>query len=120
MKKSILFIISETPYMGIKAAESIDAALAVASYGHPVSIWFCAEGVINLLQDNDAKTLSYHDHCAALQGLDYFEIENVIVTDLDYNNYQLEKKSLRYQPDIIQSIKMIEQLANYQHIFRLS
>lgn len=120
VKCKLLFIISDEPYLGISASETLDAAMALASYGQTVSVWFSQNGVSNLFQKTDAKILNTHDHGLTLEGLDYFDIQEVLVTDLDYENYQLKNSKLRLQPKVIELGQMIKQLKQYKHIFRLS
>ncbi len=117
---SVMIIIDKAPFLGSNAAESLDAAIALASFGQKVTLWFSQEGVFNLLKGNQANKFNQLDHCATIEGLEYFDIEQVVVTSEDWDKYQLAQTPLRLEPTLLDSAKVVDSFKHYHQILRFS
>ena len=104
--KNVLYIISKSPYSGIKSFELIDSAMVSAIFENNVSILFRAEGVWSLLSDQNGELLNSKTYSKVLSALPTYEIDNLYFCEDSINERQIN----RNQIDIhLKSLSLSEQ-----------
>jgi len=104
--KNILYIISKSPYSGIKSFELIDSAMVSAIFENNISILFRAEGVWSLLSDQNGELLNYKTYSKVLSALPTYEIDNLYFCEDSINERQINREQI----DIpVKSLSLSEQ-----------
>ena len=92
--KNILYIISKSPYSGIKSFELIDSAMVSAIFENNVSVLFRAEGVWSLLSDQNGELLNSKTHSKVLSALPTYEIDNLYFCEDSVNERQINRDQI--------------------------
>ena len=92
--KNILYIISKSPYSGIKSFELIDSAMVSAIFENNVSILFRAEGVWSLLSDQNGGLLNSKTYSKVLSALPTYEIDNLYFCEKSINERQINRDQI--------------------------
>ena len=92
--KNILYIISKSPYSGIKGFELIDSAMVSAIFENNVSILFRAEGVWSLLSDQNGELLNSKTHSKMLSALPTYEIDNLYFCEDSVNERRISRDQI--------------------------
>lgn len=79
MAKTLLIICQSAPWSGSDARETLDIALAGASFDLPIDLLFINDGVYQLLLDQKAVVLEQKDLSANLQALPLFGVNQLYV-----------------------------------------
>jgi tRNA 2-thiouridine synthesizing protein C len=66
MAKSLLVISRQAPWSGLSAREALDVVLAGGAYDLPIGLLFMDDGVLQLLQGQDAAAVQQKDLTANL------------------------------------------------------
>ena len=104
--KNVLYIISKSPYSGIKSFELIDSAMVSAIFENNISILFRAEGVWSLLSDQNGELLNYKTYSKVLSALPTYEIDNLYFCEDSINERQINREQI----DIpVKSLSLSEQ-----------
>ncbi len=94
-------IIKHSALNGIAFKESIDLALVCAAFDQKVNLIFVDSGVTNLLNNRPNSLTNDKNHTAILKGLEFYDIENLLVEQESLALSQLN------MGDLIPSIKMV-------------
>ena len=92
--KTILYIISRSPYSGVQSFELIDSAMVSAIFENNVSILFRAEGVWGLLSDQNGELLNSKTHSKMLSALPTYEIDNLYFCEDSVNERQINRDQI--------------------------
>ncbi len=86
--KSYAIINTSASFDSLKGKESLDAALILASYEMPVSLFFIGDGVYQTLNAQSAETIQAKDYIATFKALGFYDIEDIYVCNdsLDLRN----------------------------------
>lgn len=77
MARSLLVISRQAPWSGLSAREALDVVLAGGAYDLPIGLLFMDDGVLQLIQAQDAAALQQKDLTANLKALEMFGIEDI-------------------------------------------
>ncbi|EPJ87457.1 MULTISPECIES: sulfurtransferase complex subunit TusC [Pseudomonas] len=77
MTRSLLVISRQAPWSGLSAREALDVVLAGGAYDLPIGLLFMDDGVLQLVQTQDAAAVQQKDLTANLKALEMFGIEDV-------------------------------------------
>ena len=92
--KNILYIISRSPYSGVRSFELIDSAMVSAIFENNVSILFRAEGVWSLLSDQTGELLNSNTHSKVLSALPTYEIDNLYFCEDSVNERRISRDQI--------------------------
>lgn len=111
MKKKILVLQKHAPYGSSLARDGLDYVLTSAAYDQEMSIAFIAEGVWQLVNQQNPSEIGQKSQLAALQVLDIYDIENLYVCEEDLQERNLAKEQLGIDVKILNrdSIKQMIQ-----------
>ena len=104
--KNILYIISKSPYSGIKSFELIDSAMVSAIFANNISILFRAEGVWSLLSDQNGELLDSKTYSKVLSALPTYEIDNLYFCEDSINERQINRDQINIP---VKSLSLSEQ-----------
>lgn len=81
MAKAMLVICRQAPWGNSTVRETLDLALAGGAFELPISLLFLADGVFQLVANQQAKAIEQKDLSANLQALPLFGIEQLFVLE---------------------------------------
>lgn len=79
----ILIWSTQPPLSSLAARETLDAALAFATYDQPVALLFTEEGVLQLADNRQAKVSGAKNMFSLLKALPMYDVEKVYVSEAD-------------------------------------
>lgn len=77
--KSLAIINQTSPYNSAQGQESLDLALAAATFGQQVSIIFADDGVFQLLANQQPEAIGAKNYSKTFAALEFYDIENIYV-----------------------------------------
>ncbi|MGK0445684.1 MAG: tRNA 2-thiouridine synthesizing protein C, partial [Bermanella sp.] len=89
------------PYGSSKAREGLDFILTSAAYDQNLTILFLADGVFQLLDNQNSKGIELKNHAAALEVLPLYDVENLFVIDEDLTSRAITKDQIINDVQII-------------------
>lgn len=82
--KSILFVVSQSPYQSFLTQEFIDSILFAGSYGLNVSVLFTGAGIKQLVK-HETVNKAAKNTAKQIAAFEHFDIQTIYVTEHDYN-----------------------------------
>ncbi|WJG11176.1 sulfurtransferase complex subunit TusC [Aliiglaciecola sp. LCG003] len=76
---SLAIINRSSPYKGQAGQESVDLALAAATFGQVVSVFFVDDGVFQLLKEQTPQTIESKHFAKSFGAFEFYDIENIYV-----------------------------------------
>ena len=107
--KMLTFISRQAPYGNNKAKLVMDAALAAAVFEQQVNFLFMDDGVFQLVQNQNAEFISSKTIGRALETLELYGIEQVLVDEASLQERQIAANDL-WMPVKILKAKELQQL----------
>jgi tRNA 2-thiouridine synthesizing protein C len=77
--KSVAIINTQAPFSSAAGKEALDAALIFGSYEQAISLFFMADGVFQLIGDQNATAIETKDYLKTFSALPFYDIENIYV-----------------------------------------
>lgn len=98
--KTIAVIISTPPYGHEMSREGLDAILALSSYSEAVSVFFIADGIYQLIENQNAEQMGLKQHTSMYKLFELYDIEScfVLATDLKLRNIELSQLMINVSP----------------------
>lgn len=78
-EKTIAIINTQAPFSSAVGKESLDAALIFGSYEQAVSLFFMADGVFQVIGDQNPSAINVKDYLKTFSALEFYDIENIYV-----------------------------------------
>lgn len=97
-RPSILLLCRAAPYGGALAREALETALAGGAMGFSIKLLFLDEGVWQLLDHQDTKTIHAKNHQAMLSALPLYEVGELFVDRASLTRRRLSERDIN--PDI--------------------
>jgi len=117
--KKYLIILQQAPFANSQSLEAVELALALAAFAQPVTLLFMAEGVLQLLANQDAELIAQRSFTKAFTGLELFDISAVYADQDALQHYKLASTQLSINPAPISSAQIAELLAKHDIILSL-
>jgi tRNA 2-thiouridine synthesizing protein C len=73
--KKIAFIFHSSPHASSAGREGLDALLATSAYHDNLAVFFVAEGVLQLVKNQQPEHILSRDYLSAFKLLDLYDIE---------------------------------------------
>lgn len=99
--QDILILQRTAPYGSSTAREGLDFILTSAAYDQNLTILFLADGVFQLLDNQNSKGIALKNHAAALEVLPLYDVENLFVIDEDLTSRAITKDQIITDVQII-------------------
>jgi tRNA 2-thiouridine synthesizing protein C len=92
--KKIGFIFSHTPHATAQGREGLDAILAASAYSEDIAIFFVAEGVNQLLKQQQPQQILSRDYISAFKLLDLYDVEQIYVCEQSLQDQGITQEDL--------------------------
>jgi tRNA 2-thiouridine synthesizing protein C len=89
-KKRILIVLRHSPYGSSLAKAAVDVALAAAAFEQRVDLLFTGDGVLQLMKDQDSRSMGKKNIGQQLASLPLYDIESVYVDAQATIRYNLD------------------------------
>ena len=77
--KTVAIINTQAPFSSAAGKEALDAALIFGSYEQAISLFFMADGVFQVIGDQNATAIETKDYLKTFSALPFYDIENIYV-----------------------------------------
>lgn len=114
-----LLVISCHPPARLAAREALDMVLAAAAFGVPVALLFMGDGVLQLLNNQDAKAVGQKSLAANLQALEIYGVEDVMVCQHSLTERGIQAGQCMLDCRALDNTQIALQLAHYDQVVSL-
>ncbi len=119
MKKNILLIFRNPPFANSSNSDTLDIALACSAFELPVSLLFLSDGILQLLNHQQAELLAQKDLRKRLNALAMYDIEDYYVIDQDLIRYQLSVEDLSLACKVITQQQLAALIRQFDTVINL-
>ncbi len=117
-QKSIAILNSSAPFSLANAKESLDVALIFGSYEQKVSLFYQADGVWQLIDNQQPERIQSKNFLKTFSAFEFYDIENIYVCQ-----QSLEQRALSYKFHIenviiLNNEDFTKKMTEHQVIFR--
>lgn len=116
---SYLFIFNKPPYATDSGKETLDMALAFATFDQTVSLMFINEGIWQLNDSQLPKMVGQKEYTRLFAGLDLYDIKHLYVSKQSIEQYGLQPAQLIGNPSVLDSKSIASLIANHNQVFCL-
>ncbi|QSX38903.1 sulfurtransferase complex subunit TusC [Shewanella sedimentimangrovi] len=92
--KKLCVVFRRGPHGTAHGREALDLAMLAASFDLEVSLLFCDEGVLHLLQDQNPEHIGCRDYISTFKALPFYDVEIQLVCKQSLVDYGLNKNGL--------------------------
>lgn len=107
------------PYSGQAGQESVDLALAAASFGQQVSIFFVDDGVFQLLPNQKPSQLERKDFTKSFGAFEFYDIDNIYVCQQSLEKRGMSNAQLTVDVKVLNGADFNQVLSQHQHLVTL-
>lgn len=118
MTKSIAIVNASGPLSTNGGKDSLDAALIYGSYEQPVSLFFHADGVFQLIQGNNLSSVEQKNYLKTFEALTFYDIEHIYCCGQSLAQRGLEQDFAIEDVQVINIDDFAAKLAEHQIILR--
>lgn len=91
---SLGIINTTAPYGSSNGQEALDLAMASASFGQDVSLFFIGDGVFQLIKQQAPEAIEHKNYSKTFAALEFYDIENIYVCTESLTARQLSADDL--------------------------
>ncbi len=113
--KTLLVILSQSPYSSSLAREAVDYCLAAAAFEQNIQLLFIGDAVLQLLNDQQPANISQKNVAKTLSALPIYGIGNFFVDHEALVRYGLSDEQLCLPIRKVTPRQMADMLANATH-----
>lgn len=92
--RSLLVVCTSSPYRSTRARDGLDLVLTAAAFEVPVTLFFCGDGIYQLLAQQQAGLIGHKDLSATLPVLPLYDVERIYVAEQDLQARGIDPASL--------------------------
>ncbi len=115
-KKRQLLVLRHSPYGSSLARASVDLALAMGAFEQEFDLLFLGEGVLQLLDHQDAGAIGLKNIGKALSSLPLYEVESVYVDATALSRLGIDRNRLVIAAEMLEDEDIPPLLAQYDHL----
>jgi tRNA 2-thiouridine synthesizing protein C len=115
-QKTVLLVLSHSPYGSSLAGASLDAALACAAFEQPVDLLFLGDGVLQLQAGQDSAAAGVRNKGKLLASMPLYDIERVYVDAVAAGRYQLDLAAAPLSTVALDHAGMRQLMVAYDHL----
>lgn len=104
--RSLGIVNSSAPYGTSNGQESLDLALATASFGQEVSFFFISDGVFQLLQNQQPNSIESKNYSKTFAALEFYDIENIYVCAKSLLDRGISEQDLCIEVTILEQVEI--------------
>jgi tRNA 2-thiouridine synthesizing protein C len=116
VKKSVLLVLTHSPYGTSLARASLDVALANAAFEQSVDLLFLGDGVLQLQPDQDGGPLGIKARGRQLASLPLYDINSVYVDAEASTRYNLDLARAPLDTQTVDPRQIHELMVAYNHL----
>ncbi|MEQ4676244.1 sulfurtransferase complex subunit TusC [Providencia vermicola] len=109
--KRIAFVFTTMPHGNASGREGLDALLATSALTDEIEVFFIADGVFQLLTNQQPKAILTRDYIATFKILPLYDIENIYLC-----RESLQERGLSEMSEFVVTPKMLSSLEIQQKI----
>jgi tRNA 2-thiouridine synthesizing protein C len=99
--ENILIIIRQAPFSSSLPDAALDIVLTAAAFEQKVALLFMGDGVLHLLDKQDAGKSSMKNISKALPSLELYDVELVYCEEAAFIDKNIKTEELVYQPEFL-------------------
>ncbi|PIJ51231.1 sulfurtransferase TusC [Erwinia sp. OLTSP20] len=115
--KSVAFVFSQPPHGTSAGREGLDAVLAVSALTDDIGVFFIADGVLQLLPEQQPNQILSRDYIATFGVLPLYDVTSCFICASALRERCLENLSFVLPVVPLQPDELRKTLAGYQQIF---
>ncbi|NKF50598.1 sulfurtransferase complex subunit TusC [Shewanella sp. WXL01] len=93
--KKIAIVFRRSPFGNTSSREGLDLSLLSASFEQQVTVIFVAEGLLNLLSDQQPELSGSKDYIATFKAMPIYDIETILVCETSLTQLNLTSEALQ-------------------------
>ena len=110
----IAFVFRQAPYGKACGREGLDAMLATSAYTEDIAAFFMADGVYQLLRQQQSAVILAKDHSAMFKLCELYDIENIYVSATSLAERDITSDQLLMPVTVLTQDAFYNQLLAYQ------
>jgi tRNA 2-thiouridine synthesizing protein C len=115
-KKKVLVVIRRSPYGSSLAKASVDVALAMAAFEQAVDVLFMGEGVLQLVPDQDSRSLGLKNIERQLASLPLYDVNQIYVDAEAAARYNLDTQNQKLDAQVLAPLELHQLMVDYDHL----
>ncbi len=116
--KTIAIINTQAPFSSADGKEALDAALIFGSYEQATSLFFLADGVFQVLGDQNASSIEIKDYLKTFSALAFYDIDNIYVCQQSLTERNLTANFHIDNVQVLTSEEFSQRLHQHNVIYR--
>lgn len=114
--KKIAFIFHSSPHTTSAGREGLDALLATSAYHDTLAVFFVAEGVLQLVKNQQPKHILSRDYLSAFKLLDLYDIEQRYVCQQSLDEWGISSDDLMIEVQTLTPEEISEQWQDFDQV----
>lgn len=114
----IAIVNQSAPHGKAAGLESLDLTLAAGTFGQEVGLFFCDDGVFQLLSGQQPALIARRDYGKTFAALEFYDVEDIYVLQESLLQRGLNADDLVIDVEVIDNQAWQQKLISYQHILQ--
>jgi len=114
--KKLCVVFRHGPHGTAHGREALDLAMLAASFELEVSLLFCDEGVLHLLQGQEPEKIGCRDYISTFKALPFYDVEIQLVCKQSLADYGLSKAALEEELQILDAAAITAHLQSVDEV----
>lgn len=115
---NIAVVVTNLPFDGIAARESLDLIFALAAVDHQVSVIFSDDAVYQLVKADDSAELMVKDFRRSFKLFELYDIEQLYICAESLRQRQLQASALVLDLQVLESAEFSQLLYTQHHVIK--
>ena len=116
IKKSFLLINRQAPYGSSAARDALDVALTASVFEQDISLLFLADGVFQLLKDQQPQEIGQKNLAANLSALPMYDIDQIFVSASAMKERGLDKEQLSLPAELLDDQQIAALISRHDQV----
>ncbi|NQY33715.1 MAG: sulfurtransferase complex subunit TusC [Alteromonadaceae bacterium] len=116
--KSLAILNSTAPFSKTNGKDALDIALIFGSYEQPTSLFFQADGVWQLIDNQNPEAIKVKNYLKTFSALEFYDIENIYICRNSLKERKLAENFHIDNVQILNAEDFSEKLSQHQVILR--
>ena len=116
IKKSFLLINRQAPYGSSAARDALDVALTASVFEQDISLLFLADGVFQLLKDQQPQGIGQKNLAANLSALPMYDIDQIFVSASAMKERGLDKAQLSLPAELLDDQQIAALISRHDQV----
>ena len=116
IKKSFLLINRQAPYGSSAARDALDVALTASVFEQDISLLFLADGVFQLLKDQQPQEIGQKNLAANLSALPMYDIDQIFVSASAMKERGLDKAQLSLPAELLDDQQIAALISRHDQV----